>query len=141
MTADSELFPYVEVDPTRGSLSRFPYLPLSLQLVHEITDSGPLDTGSSINVLPFDVGLRLGAAWERETTTVTLTGNLRDVEAKALVTMAKVAGFPPVRLAFAWTKSNDVPVLLGQVNFFMEFDVCFFRAESAFEVRPRKSGK
>ena len=29
------------------------------------------------------------------------------------------------------------PLLLGQVNFFMEFDVCLFRSGGSFEVRPK----
>ena len=39
--------------------------------------------------------------------------------------------------AFAWTQAAEVPLLLGQVNFFMEFDVCFFRAQAAFEIKPK----
>ena len=50
---------------------------------------------------------------------------------------ATVGKFPPVQLAFAWTRSNAVPVLLGQVNFFMEFDVCFYRSRLVFEVKPK----
>jgi hypothetical protein len=30
-----------------------------------------------------------------------------------------------------------VAMILGQVNFFMEFDVCFFRSQAAFEVTPK----
>jgi len=30
-----------------------------------------------------------------------------------------------------------MPVLLGQVNFFMEFDGCFFHSQAAFEVNPK----
>jgi hypothetical protein len=45
-----------------------------------------------------------------------------------------VAGLPPVRLVFAWAQSDAVPVLLGQVNFFMEFDVCFLRKSGVFDV-------
>jgi hypothetical protein len=44
--------------------------------------------------------------------------------------------FAPVRLAFAWASVDTVPVILGQVSFFLEFDVCFFRARRAFEIRP-----
>ena len=40
-----------------------------------------------------------------------------------------------MRLAFAWTNSNDLPVILGQVNFFFEFDVCFLRSRLLFEIR------
>ena len=48
-----------------------------------------------------------------------------------------IAQFPPVLLAFAWTESRDIPVILGQMNFFAEFNVCFYRHESAFEVCPK----
>jgi hypothetical protein len=41
-----------------------------------------------------------------------------------------------VRLAFAWARQSDLPVLLGQMNFFVAFDVCFFRSRSSFEVGP-----
>jgi len=48
--------------------------------------------------------------------------------------MAEIGDFPPVRLAF---ESNDVPLILGQMNFSMEFDVCFYRSQLEFEVKPR----
>ena len=67
-----------------------------------------------------------------------MSGNLAAVEARVLVVSAGVGQFPPVRLAFAWAKTDAVPVLLGQVNFFMEFDVCFFRSRAEFEVRPKQ---
>ncbi|MEB3295431.1 MAG: hypothetical protein VKJ24_19935 [Synechococcales bacterium] len=40
--------------------------------------------------------------------------------------------FPTVDLAFAWTQAPNVPVILGHMNFFLLFDVCFYRAELAF---------
>jgi hypothetical protein len=54
-----------------------------------------------------------------------------------VIVSGHVASFPPVELAFAWTQATDVPMILGQVNFFMEFDVCFFRSQAAFEVNPK----
>lgn len=48
--------------------------------------------------------------------------------------------FPTIDLAFAWTQAPNVPLILGQANFFFEFDVCFFRARSEFEVRPKQVG-
>lgn len=84
-----------------------------------------LDTGATINVLPYRLGLQLGAVWSDNVPMVRLTGNLARFEAQALLLTAHVAGFPPVCLAFAWTRAEEVPLLLGQVNFFMEFDVCF----------------
>jgi hypothetical protein len=45
--------------------------------------------------------------------------------------------FKPVQLVFAWTRATNVPLLLGQVNFFMEFDVCFYCSQLSFEVSPK----
>jgi hypothetical protein len=28
-----------------------------------------------------------------------------------------------------------VPVIFGQMNFFLEFDVCFYRSQGVFDVR------
>ena len=96
---------------------------------------GLIDSGAAINVLPYDVGLQLGAIWEQQTTPLRLTGNLAAAEARGLVVLANVGPFPPVRLALAWTQARTVPLILGQVNFFLEFDVCFFRSRSVFEVK------
>jgi hypothetical protein len=135
---DAERFPFVEMRPYLGEASRLPYLPISLSFQgRTMSVSGLLDTGSAVNVLPYDVGLRLGAVWEQQTIRVRLSGSLAAEEARALVVSATVGRFPSVPLAFAWTRSNVVPVILGQVNFFLEFDVCFFRAQSAFEVKRR----
>jgi hypothetical protein len=79
----------------------------------------------------------LGAVWEEQTVPLRLTGNLAHYEARALLVFATVGRFPPVRLAFAWTLADEVPLILGQMNFFMEFDVCFYRSRQFFEVRPR----
>nr|WP_216595583.1 aspartyl protease family protein [Myxosarcina sp. GI1] len=96
-----------------------------------------LDTGASVNVLPYSLGLELGAVWEEQTTSVTLAGNLASVEAKGLLLSAKIANFEPVRLVFAWSQSDDTPLLLGRMNFFLEFDVCFYRSQLLFEVCPK----
>jgi hypothetical protein len=96
-----------------------------------------LDTGAMVNVLPYEVGAELGARWDEQTVSVRLTGNLAQYEARVLLLYATVEMFPTVQLAFAWTRSTEAPLLLGQVNFFLEFDVCFYRSQLAFEVRPK----
>jgi hypothetical protein len=68
---------------------------------------------------------------------VTLAGNLASTEARGLLVSAQIGNFDPVRLVFAWSKSDDVPILLGRMNFFMEFDVCFYRSQLVFEVSPK----
>ena len=103
-----------------------------------VAADGLLDTGASISVLPYGLGLALGAAWpERAAAPLRLGGNLAGYEAHALLLTARVADFAPVRLAFAWTRAERVPLILGQVSFFLEFDVCFFRSRQLFEVRPK----
>ena len=140
---EAERFPYVEIDSALGPASALPYVPLTLELDgHVVSVSALVDSGAALSVLPYDVGLQLGAVWERQTIPVQLAGNLADSDARAIVVMATIGQFAPVRLAFAWTRNNQVPLILGQVNFFMEFDVCFFRSQSSFEIRPKEtSGK
>ena len=137
MTANTEQFPFIVRDPDLGAASFAPFLSITLVAANSIAVSGLLDTGATVNVLPYGVGEQLGAVWEQQTTAITLSGNLAACEAKALVVSAVIGNFPSVRLVFAWAKTDAVPVLLGQVNFFMEFDVCFYRSRSVFEIRPK----
>jgi hypothetical protein len=138
VTAAAERYPFVERDPSLGLASLAPFLPITLVGTTSISVSA-LDTGAAVNVLPYSVGEQLGAVWERQTTTMTLSGNLAACEARALVVSAVVGKFPSVRLAFAWAKTDEVSVLLGQVNFFLEFDVCFYRSRALFEVRAKQA--
>jgi len=129
-------FPYVQVDPSLGDASALPYMPITLiNGQQKIGASALVDSGAALNVLPYNLGIQLGAVWEQQTVSVALSGNLAASEARALLLTGQVADFPPVRLAFAWSRSNNVPVILGQVNFFMNFDVCFFRAQLLYEIR------
>jgi len=138
MMPQAEQYPFVAMDAALGPASLLPCLPLTLAFQQRsVPIMGLLDSAAAVNVLPYDVGQQLGAAWDQQTTSVQLTGNLAQQDARVLVVSATVGKFPPVRLAFAWTRSISVPVLLGQVNFFMEFDVCLFRSRSVFEVRPK----
>lgn len=131
-------FPYVRMESGRTAGSELAYLPLRLSTPsHAIEVIGLLDTGSTVNVLPFAKGLELGLAWEEQTTSVELTGNLAFAPAFGVLVTAQVGVFRPVVLVFAWTQLRDVPLILGQVNFFMEFDVCFFRSQSVFEISTK----
>ena len=96
-----------------------------------------LDTGASVNVLPYETGLQLGAVWENQTVPIQLSGNLARLEARGIVILGTVDGFESVPLAFAWTQSREAPLILGHVNFFAEFDICFYSADSVFELKAR----
>jgi hypothetical protein len=55
-------FGYVEADPLLGVASALPYVPIMLQKGdRKVQVSALIDSGSTLNVLPFDVGLKLGA--------------------------------------------------------------------------------
>jgi len=132
-------FSYKIIDSSLGMVDRMPYLPLTLiSNGRSVNTEGLLDTGASVNVLPYELALQLGLVWEDETISVLLTGNLARFEARAVVVNAQISSFPSVNLAFAWTKAPNVPLILGQANFFFDFDVCFFRARSEFEVCPKR---
>lgn len=137
MSGSAEQFKFIARDPALGSASLAPMMPITLSAAQSVAISALLDTGAAVNVLPYGIGTQLGFLWDQQTTSVKLSGNLASVEARVVLVAATVAQFPPVRLAFAWAKQDAVPVILGQVNFFIEFDVCFFRSRSFFEVRPR----
>lgn len=129
---------YAGKDATRSGRNLLAYLPITLHHgSHTLTVLGLLDTGSTVNVLPYNIGVQLGLGWDRQPTCVHLTGNLARLPARGVIVTGQVASFPSVELAFAWTQSTEVPIILGQVNFFMEFDVCFFGSQTAFEINPK----
>jgi hypothetical protein len=136
---DGQRFPFTERTDSLGRSNIMPYLPLILTYGNcSVEVMALLDTGASVNVLPYEIGVQLGAVWENQTVTIPLSGNLARSEARGLVLSVTVASFSPVLLAFAWTQSQDVPVILGHMNFFAEFNVCFYRHELAFEICPRE---
>ncbi len=56
--SQSVRFPYIDLDPSRPSAGVLPYIPLALGN-QNITASalGLLDTGATVNVLPYPVGI------------------------------------------------------------------------------------
>ena len=134
MTARRERYPFVERDATAGAASLAPLLPLRLKLAdREVAVSGLIDTGAAVSVVPWSVGVALGGDWGAAAP-VTLSGNLATAEARVLVVEGLVGGFRVRRLAFAWSRSDAVPVLLGQVNYLLAFDVYLSRAGKWFEL-------
>ncbi len=137
--SEARSFPYLMRDPNLGSASLAPMLPIILEAGQQVSALGLVDSGATVNVLPFALGERLGFNWEEQTRVISLSGNLARVEARVVTISAQVGDFAPVRLAFAWAKTDAPPLILGQVNFFMEFDICFFRSREMFEVRPKSA--
>jgi len=107
---------------------------------HVVQLSGIVDSGSATNLLPYAVGRSLGFEWNRQKRLGRLTGGLSNVESRAISVVGsfpEIVGANEILLIFAWANSNDVPVLLGQTNFFMEFNVCFYQSQNYFEVWRR----
>jgi Aspartyl protease len=112
-----------------------PTIPITLSYANfSVSVNALLDSGSSVNLLPYDIGLQLGAIWEEQTVRLPLAGNLASAEARGLFVNVQIGDFEPARLAFAWTQASQVPLILGQTNFFREFDVCFQRSRHAIEI-------
>lgn len=61
MPLPPQRFPYVEAEPSLGASSALPYVPITLTYgQRQISAMGLVDSGSTLNVLPYDLGLQLG---------------------------------------------------------------------------------
>lgn len=133
----------------RFSYTQSPQLPVGMPLVNiqlsnnskSVVATALVDSGAALNILPFDIGVELGLEWEKQTYPLDLGGVLQDSQAYATLLEAKVAELHTVQLAFAWINksSAEIRLLLGQVNFFQEFNVHFYGNEQFFEVEAKRS--
>lgn len=135
---DSQRFSYRTVQNLQGEALPRPMLPMTLVNGNRsLLALALVDTGADVNVLPYQVGIELGAIWENQPRIPSMSGNLVNAETRGILLTTVVGQFNPVQLAFAWTRTETVPLIMGQMNFFAEFDVCFFQSQSAFELRMR----
>lgn len=131
-------FPYSVNNISQSEFDSLLRLPLTfLQESGTVEALGLVDSGATVNVMPYELGLQLGMAWDDDQAIIQLAGNLGSQPAMPLFALTQVRDMNPVRLAFAWIKNRNAPLILGQVNFFMEFDVCFYRSQLEFEVTPK----
>lgn len=133
-----EVFPYRLASNEFGESGYVPSIPISLYYNgNHAQANGLIDTGAAVNVLPYSVGISLGAVWDTSKRGLRLAGNLGRFRAQGVVLQVTVASFAPVELGFAWTELDSIPLLLGQVNFLMTFDVCFYRSRLQLEIAPK----
>lgn len=136
----AQQFQYTRPKAFPGIKIGAPLLPITLSHRSQaLPVYGLIDSGSTVSVLPYDFGLELGLIWEEQTIPTPLTGSLKKAPAWGVVIVGQVPPFAPVPLKFAWTKvtSDKVPVLLGQINFLQEFDVCLSGSQQVFEIAPK----
>ena len=131
-------FRYSTTDSSQNEFDSLPRVPLILRREGRTVEAlGLVDSGATVNVMPYELGLQLGAIWDDSRAIIQLSGNLGNQPATPFFTMVQVGDITPVQLAFAWTQSPNAPLILGQANFFMEFDVCFYRSKMEFEIKPK----
>lgn len=131
-------FRYSTTDSSQNEFDNLPRVPLVLRREGQTVEAiGLVDSGATINVMPYELGLQLGGVWYDSSAIIQLAGNLSTQPAMPFFAMAQVGDSAPIRLAFAWTRSPDALLILGQTNFFMEFDVCFYRSKMEFEIKPK----
>jgi hypothetical protein len=131
-------FKYSTTSPIQNEFDSLPRLSLLLRREDRVVESiGLVDSGATVNVLPYELGIQLGGVWEDRKAIIQLAGNLGNQPAMPFSAIAQIGEFLPTELVFAWSRSPNVPRILGQTNFFIEFDVCFYRFTSEFEVRPK----
>ncbi len=131
-------FKYSTINSSQNELDSLPRLPITLTYENRSIELlGLVDSGATVNVLPYEIGIDLGAFWDDSQRIISLSGNLGNQPAIPFIATAKIADFTSVRLVFAWTKTTNAPLILGQTNFFYEFDVCFYQSKFEFEVKPK----
>ena len=74
---DGQRYQFTERTDRFGRSVVMPYLPITLTNRSSNVDvMALLDTGASVNVLPYEIGVQLGAVWENQTISIPLSGNL-----------------------------------------------------------------
>lgn len=133
-----EQFSYTVTQREMGVAGVAPILKATLSVLGKsIEVEALIDSGARISLLPFGVGLNLGLNWDAEKIEARIAGAFGESTSKLVTASLRFSRFPPVRMVFAWSKSNDTPLVLGQTNFFMEFDICFHWSRDIFDVRPK----
>jgi hypothetical protein len=119
-------FPYTILKGFSGVKSGLPIIPITLTHEdHNCKVPGLVDSGSTVSVLPYDIGLQLGLDWKSQKLPAPLKGMLQDIPSYGVLVTGTLDPFPAVPLVFAWTQSNETPVILGQQNFFRAVQLDF----------------
>ncbi len=132
------LFKYSTTSSTQNEFDSLPRMPLILKRDNQKIEAlGLVDSGATVNVLPHGIGLQLGGTWDDRKAIIQLAGNLGNQTAIPFTVIAYIGEYSPTELVFAWVKNPNIPLILGQTNFFMEFDVFFYRSRLEFEIKPK----
>lgn len=86
-----EQFPYNDRNPSTPGFDLMPDLPLLLRSPpHVLTSVALVDSGATIGVLPYSLGVQLGFDWNSQNLQIRLTGSLAQVQARGIAVEALV---------------------------------------------------
>ena len=92
---EPQRFPYSAADT--GGKGGLPFVPVTLLHGDQRTQVPALvDSGATVNVLPYDVGLHLGLAWEEQDFALDVVGVLRGSPAYGVLLSGEIGAFSPV---------------------------------------------
>jgi hypothetical protein len=132
------LFKYSTTNTIQDEFDSLPRIPIILKRDNQQVEAiGLVDSGATVNVLSYQLGLKLGGIWDNRKAIIQLGGNLGNQTAMPFSAIAHVGEYSPIELVFAWVQNPNIPLILGQTNFFMEFDVYFYRSRLEFEIKPK----
>lgn len=103
-----------------------------------ISRTALVDSGSTINVLPYEDGLDLGLCWEEQRVPLREEGFLHGDRVYGVLLTVQLGDYAPITQAFAWTQKsrNEVRLILEQTNFFEQFEITFRGREKTCEILP-----
>jgi hypothetical protein len=86
-----EQFPYCDRNPASPGLDLMPDLPVVLRhQSNALAGVGLVDSGASISVLPYSLGVQLGFDWNTQKVPIKLAGTLAHVAARGIVLEAAI---------------------------------------------------
>jgi hypothetical protein len=132
--SDVERFPHT----IKGEIGKMPIIPVRFlgDDNKAIEELALLDTGAAVSVLPYKMGLALKQDWNNpKLYEARLGGVFRNLTGKFVKASLQIGSLEPREVAFMWMESEDVPLILGNGNFFQVFDVCFSRLNNEISVR------
>lgn len=130
-------FPYTAVRLTGGQIFHRPLLPIQLSGAGKtIQYTALVDSGADISVMPHNTGLELGLVWEEQVNPLRLGGAVASHETRIIAVKSLIGNLSEVPLIFAWSSLQNIPLVLGQTNFFNRFNITFRLSENLFEITP-----
>ncbi len=131
--SDVERFSYI----IKGEMGKMPIIPIRfLDNNKAIEELALLDSGAAVSILPYRMGLALKQDWNNpKLYEARLGGVFRHLTGKFVKVSLQIGQLEPRDVAFVWMESENVPLILGNGNFFQIFDVCFSRLNNEISVR------